>query len=683
MSIRTYPNKQVTETDPIFTGNIEQSVSTSTTKVPSSALLKTTKDTLDSAVALRELLSNKSTDVLLGTSDTQYPSQNAVKTYVDNLLQGLKWKESVRLASTTNGTFTTAFVNGQVLDGVTLVTGDRILLKNQSTGSQNGIYTVNSSGAPTRAVDADSNTEMLCATVYVDQGTTNADSVWACSTNSISLGSTSLTFVQLAGSGLLATKQDTLVSGTNIKTFGGASILGSGDIPVGSAINFTYGETITAGNLVELRSDGKVYKINAVTLGLNQTSPYDSAIYGVFADGTNNKVFAWGKNASGGTRIRCGSLSGATVTWGTVIYLYGSNSATVPTRTRMLYMPTQSCYITASTSDSGNGVELQGYTVSGNTMTKVGSETVINEGVAVSEVQIEVISSSLIALFYNSNGTVKFRTVSVSSGTLTLNSVTSGGNNPAFMCWNSVESRLYVGASSYIYNYSLSGTTLSLSQGNYATYASYANNTLIALFYHSILGKTIALVTSNIGLPSYCILNAETVSTTNDLITLAPLYLGSNTNYSIATGDNAISNIFGISELGIYTINAGSDSRHNMYLELIKGFNDTRKIRIGLYNSNTAPFHINKNLAVTWSNIVSLKYHVISGLNLANYFGIANASGVLNESKEVKINGSVYTTSGLTAGANYYVQLDGTYSTTPTGLYLGKAISTTQLLLDI
>src|SRR5436190_10072507 len=77
----------------------------------------------------------------------------ANKNYVDGAVNGLDWKSSVRAATTATGTLATAFANGQVIDGVTLATGDRILIKNQSTGSENGIYTVNASGAPTRATD--------------------------------------------------------------------------------------------------------------------------------------------------------------------------------------------------------------------------------------------------------------------------------------------------------------------------------------------------------------------------------------------------------------------------------------------------------------------------------------------------------------------------------------------------
>ena len=79
---------------------------------------------------------------------TPTQTTDAAKAYVDAQLQGLDVKNSVRVATTANGTLASAFANGQTVDGITLATNDRILLKNQSTGSENGIYTVNASGTP-------------------------------------------------------------------------------------------------------------------------------------------------------------------------------------------------------------------------------------------------------------------------------------------------------------------------------------------------------------------------------------------------------------------------------------------------------------------------------------------------------------------------------------------------------
>jgi hypothetical protein len=79
----------------------------------------------------------------------------ASKTYVDGLVQGLSVKDSVRAATAVAGTLATSFENGDTVGGVTIATNDRILIKNQATASENGIYIVNASGAPTRATDAD------------------------------------------------------------------------------------------------------------------------------------------------------------------------------------------------------------------------------------------------------------------------------------------------------------------------------------------------------------------------------------------------------------------------------------------------------------------------------------------------------------------------------------------------
>jgi len=134
---------------------------------------------------------------LAANSDAKVPSQKAVKSYVDNKVTGVSWKDSVRVATTANITLT----GTQSIDGVAVVAGDRVLVKNQTTASQNGIYVV-AAGAWSRAVDNDSAAEMLNATVMVQDGATNADTQWTCSTNApITLNTTALAFSQMSGAG--------------------------------------------------------------------------------------------------------------------------------------------------------------------------------------------------------------------------------------------------------------------------------------------------------------------------------------------------------------------------------------------------------------------------------------------------------------------------------------------------
>lgn len=123
-------------------------------------------------------------------------TDGANKDYVDSKAAGLAWKQSVRVATTANGTLATAYENGDSVDGVTLATGDRILIKNQTSQTENGIYTVNATGAPTRATDADSTAELESATVFVQAGSTNADTAWTQTTNAPTIGSSNIVFAQ-------------------------------------------------------------------------------------------------------------------------------------------------------------------------------------------------------------------------------------------------------------------------------------------------------------------------------------------------------------------------------------------------------------------------------------------------------------------------------------------------------
>lgn len=142
---------------------------------------------------------------IMSLTDPSSDQDAATKAYVDSVASGLDVKESVRAASTANGTLASAFANGETLDGITLATGDRILLKHQSTASENGVYTVNASGAPTRATDYDSTAEVTTgAFTFVEEGTVNQSTGWTLTTTgTITLGSTSLSYTQFSGAGLI------------------------------------------------------------------------------------------------------------------------------------------------------------------------------------------------------------------------------------------------------------------------------------------------------------------------------------------------------------------------------------------------------------------------------------------------------------------------------------------------
>ena len=186
----------------------------------------------------------------------------ANKAYVDAARTGLDVKASVRAATTAALTLSSDLENGDTLDGVTLATGDRVLVKNQGTGAENGIYIVAASGAPSRATDADSNTEMTPGMfTFVEEGTTNADSGWVMTNDgAITVGTTALTFALFSVAGTI---------------FAGDGRSKSGDV-LNVNVSGTGGIQITSDNL-EIEIDAGVSGLGTGASGLALQSAISGA----------------------------------------------------------------------------------------------------------------------------------------------------------------------------------------------------------------------------------------------------------------------------------------------------------------------------------------------------------------------------------------------------------------------
>ena len=176
------------------------------------------------------------TNVLTPSAGTDAANRNYVDTAITGVTSLFTSKGTVRVATTANGALSTAYANGQTVDGFVLATGDRILLKNQTAQAENGIYTVNATGAPTRALDMDIWSEVPGAWVTVQQGTANADTTW----------------LSTADTG--GTLNTTAVTFSNPITSGGLTAANFVDkeIPSGainsSNVTFTLANTPTAGS---------------------------------------------------------------------------------------------------------------------------------------------------------------------------------------------------------------------------------------------------------------------------------------------------------------------------------------------------------------------------------------------------------------------------------------------------
>jgi hypothetical protein len=209
-----------------------------------------------------------------GISDPSSDQDIATKKYVDSIATaGASWKNSVVAATTVEGTLETSFADGEIIDGVTLVTGERILIKDQTTTpSENGIYIVESSGAPTRASDLPTDNYAAGSAVWVAEGTANSDKGFICTTDHGDapfddlVGTDDLSFTNFSSAPAVS-GADTQVQFNNGGSFGSsADFTWDGtSLQLGDSKNLTVG----AGDDLVLIHDGTDSSITNITGNLN------------------------------------------------------------------------------------------------------------------------------------------------------------------------------------------------------------------------------------------------------------------------------------------------------------------------------------------------------------------------------------------------------------------------------
>ena len=184
----------------------------------------------------------------------------ASKSYVDATINGLDVKQSVRAASTAAVTIASDLNVGDTIDGVTLADGDRVLLKDQTDASENGVYTAGAS--PARATDFDANNEVTAgAFFFIEEGTTNADAGFVLSTNgAITVGTTDIAFTQFSGAGQLTGGAGIVKTGNTIDVVGGDGIVANAndvavDLATNTALNFVGGKLDVTIDLSDTTND--------------------------------------------------------------------------------------------------------------------------------------------------------------------------------------------------------------------------------------------------------------------------------------------------------------------------------------------------------------------------------------------------------------------------------------------
>lgn len=241
-------------------GSVTFSIADSVASGASGLLTGSDKQKLDDAAYVNtgSVLAIRDANGRLQVSAPVNDLDAANKAYVDAARTGLDVKASVRAATTGALSITTDLEPGDTVDGVTLAQGDRVLVKDQASGAENGIYVVQASGAAVRADDADSTAEVSPGMfTFVEEGTINADAGWVLTNNgTITVGTTALEFALfsvagtiLAGDGLSKTGD---VMDVNVAANGGIQIT-SDNLEI--KIDSNYSGLTTTGDGLALHSD--------------------------------------------------------------------------------------------------------------------------------------------------------------------------------------------------------------------------------------------------------------------------------------------------------------------------------------------------------------------------------------------------------------------------------------------
>jgi len=274
---------------------------------------------------------------ITGLGNPSSNSDAATKSYVDDAVAGLRTRIIAECASTANVNISNGLEAGDTIDGVTLVAGDRVLLKDQSTATENGLYLAVSSGSASRDPEHDTIAELSGGMVVINQGSVNDNKIFLCTTDSDgSVGSTNITYVTITPQNVGTVTS--IATGTGID---GGTITSSGTISIDSTVATLAGtqtftnKTLTSpkiGTAINDTNGNELAKLTATGSAINEFTIANAAAGNdptlSATGGDSNIDIAIKPKGSGEVVVGTGAATATITTSGTHDLTLDTNSGT-------------------------------------------------------------------------------------------------------------------------------------------------------------------------------------------------------------------------------------------------------------------------------------------------------------------------------------------------------------------